>query len=202
MKMARAFVGVFSLVLLGACGGGGGSTSPSVTPAPAPAPSPAPLSATTLSYQDPEASGFRLVRNASASTGSHLVLDLIGPAGTQAKGLAFFLAVDGSKASWAHPSGTPGSCMAPGTVFPLGAAPRLVADRVDGDQLQVGLFQKGGSATTLGAEPILSLALDLKGSPAAGAVSLGPASERPSILLNADGTQSPITLHVGSLSAQ
>jgi len=105
--------------------------------------------------------------------------------------------------NWVHPSGATGSHVAPGTVFPLGNAPKLSVDKVTGNQLQVGLFQKGGSATTLGGTPILSLALDLKGTTIAkGAVNLASQSGKQAVLLAADGSLTPISISVGTLSAQ
>ena len=191
MKSSSIIFSVLSLALLSACGGGGDKP---VDPA---------SYATTLSYQNPDSTGFRLVKNATASTATRLVLDLVGPSGTQAKGVAFFLVTDGAKAAWVHPTGAAGSCVAPGSVFPLGTAPQLKADKVEGAQVQVGLFQKGGSATTLTDAPLLSLGLNLKGATVAkGAVSLGLASGKQAVVLNADGTLSSITVSVGALSAQ
>jgi hypothetical protein len=198
MKTITCILGTLSLVLLSACGGGGGAT-----PTPTPTPTPDPVTyATTLAYQDPAASGFRLVKNAS-STNTRLVLDLVGPSGTQAKGVAFFLATDAAKVTWVHPTNIAGSHVVAGTVFPLGTSPQLLKDKVQGGQLQVGLFQKGGTATTLGSAALLTLALDLNGAAVAkGAVDLGPQSGKQAVVLNADGTQSTITISVGTLSAQ
>jgi hypothetical protein len=198
MKKTLSFFGILSLALLSACGGGGGGSTASSGTTPPPPP------ASALSYQDPAATGFRFVKNTSASTGTHLVLDLIGPSGTPAKGVAFFMMADTSKVTWVHPtpSDTSGSHIAAGTVFPLGSGAKLLADKVNGNQLQVGIFQKGGSATTIGTTPILSLALNLNSSAAKGTVSFGPASGKQAKQMNADGTLSDITINVGTLSAQ
>ena len=193
MNMKTTLLGTVILLSLVACGGGNNITVGGDPQTP---------SATSLAYQDPAPTGFRLVRSA-ASSGAHLVLDLKGPAGTQGKGVAFFLKADAAKVTWVHPTGVAGTCVAPGSVFPLGTAPQLLKDRVASGSLQLGLFQKGGTATTLADAPILSLALDLSSaSVATGAVSLGLESGKQAVLLGADGSLSPISISVGSLSAQ
>ena len=76
-----------SFVLAATLAACGGDSSDSTPPPPPVAPKAAP---TSLSYSDPTSSGWRLVKNAS-STSTRLVLDLVGPAGTQTRGVGFNL---------------------------------------------------------------------------------------------------------------
>ena len=157
--------------------------------------------ATTLSYTAPATVGsaYRLVRSAT-STGTHLVLDLVGPAGTQIKGVVLTLSADTAKATWNNPGGTTDPYIKEGQLLALGAGTKLIKSQLSGSGLQVALFQKGtAAAATLDYQPILSVALDLKAGTTPGPVSLSSATAQ---ILDANGTTQAITVAMGTLTAQ
>ena len=197
MRYVVSLLATLWLAILVGCGGGSSGSSQSTQPTTT-------ATTTSLSYQNPSSTtGFSLVQDTAASTSTHLVLDLVGPSGTQTLGVAIFLEVDTTKAVWSFPTTAAGAYVAPGSVILLGSSPQMLASKVQNGALQVGLFQKGGTATTLGTAPILSVALDLNGSSVPkGTVELATQSGKTSVSVNADGTQSNITLNVGILTAQ
>lgn len=87
-------------LLLGAllaCGGGGGS-------------SPAgPTTATKLTYTNPTSGDYQLKQNTTLSTGTHLVLELWGPAATSGCGINASFTLGGSGAAWRNVNSTDGS---------------------------------------------------------------------------------------------
>ena len=174
-------------LLLAACGGGSGSGA---------------HSATTLTFTPGSTlSGFRLAKN-SGSTPGTLILDLYGPAGTAAQGVAFYLTADQTRVAWTK-IGAPAGCYSlPAGTFDLGAAPQLFADKVAASDLQVGLFQKTGQAVFADTQPIVSVALALRPGAAPGPVAFQATQGKQAIVLNPDGTSTAVTIDLGSLSAQ
>lgn len=143
-----------SLVALGlglllACGGGGGGGS---TPAPTKS------IADTLTYTNPPSGTYTLVKNTAKSTASHLVLDLLGPAGS-VSGVGFYLAADQTKVTW--------TTVDPGDAEKVKSAvfiTPLITSKVSGDSLQAGVYQKGltGAVSATASTVLASVALDLK----------------------------------------
>ena len=182
-------LGVCLVGLLG-CGG-----SSSVKPTSSATPSGV---ASTLVYTAPTGDGYQLVRDAS-STGTHLVLDLVGPVGAEIKGVEFSLGADATKATWGSAGGVD-PYLKEGEVLSLGTGTKLMKSKLSGSVLQAALFQKGSvAAATLGHLPILSVALDLKAGASAGAVSLTSATAQ---ILDGSGKTQGITLALGNLTAE
>jgi len=192
MKSIPYCIGTLLLGGLLACGGGFSSSSSS-TPG---------LGFTSTA----STSSYRFVKNATLSTDTRLALDLLGPQGTAARGVALYLATDGTKVEWVNPStgATTGSLVTTGSAFTLGSAPQLVSTKAEGATLQVGAFQKGGAAATYGTTPILTIGLALKSGTSKGTVLLGAQSGKTSIALNGDAspTNVGITVDCGSVSVQ
>ncbi len=175
-------------VLVGLVGCGGAGKGTTAGPAPAGA----------LVYTAPKVVGYQLVRD-PASTGTHLVLGLVGPQGTQVRGAVLSLNVDGSMVGWGNPGGSD-PYIKEGEVLSLGTGTKLLKSQLSGSTLQAAIFQKGSvAAAPLGSQPILSVALDLKAGAHTGAVSLSSASAQ---ILDAAGATQTITVAVGNLSAQ
>ncbi len=144
-----------TLASLLACSGGGGGNNP---------PPPGKTIADRLDYTNPTSGTYLLVKDTTNSTPTHLVLNLMGPVGTQGTGVGFYLSADSSKVTWAKPL-SPDSILAHNGVFDLGTSPQLAVAKASGDQIQVGFYQKGTTkpAITFTASSILaSVALDLK----------------------------------------
>ncbi len=154
---------------LAACGGG--SSSP--TSAPAPAGPPPPVAPTRLSYTDPTGSGWKLVKDAS-STDTRIVLDLVGPAGTQTRGVGFNLKRGMGLAFSTFASGAyaldTGVFQLKGTNTNFESYAGTAADPVlfvsaplkSGDVLSTGIFQKDRTnAPKDSAAPLVQVAVTL-----------------------------------------
>ncbi|QRO01722.1 hypothetical protein JRI60_23205 [Archangium violaceum] len=157
--------------------------------------------ATGISYEDPQGTGWRLVKNAALSTDDRLVLDLLAPAGTAGRGVDLTLSADQPRASWAKlASGD--SEYALNHAFDLGSGPQLFRSNAKDSTLLVGAFQKGTAAPAVSfTGPVLSVALDLKTGPT---LPSGPVELRvtKAHALPGSGTLGPIDVAVGALTAQ
>ncbi|MFY0576061.1 hypothetical protein ACN28S_18375 [Cystobacter fuscus] len=110
----------------------------------------------------PDTRGWRLVKNTSASSGNHLVLDLLGPTGQSGRGVALTLSVDAARADWARVSSSDTEYVTNG-LFSLGDAPRLLKGAAKDGTLRVGVFQKGTSGpATAYTGALVSVAVDVK----------------------------------------
>lgn len=167
-----------ALLLALACGGG----KPDNTPPPGPA--------SALAYTNPtDLARWRLMKNPGASTGTHLVLDLVAPPGTSGQGVTLVLTANSGEASWALLDG--GAYASPSLV-------RIAS--VQGSDLRTVVAQAPGSPVSYGRSPVLSFSLDLAKSALTGPVGLSVAQAGH---LDAGGTNPvPITVEVGSLQAQ
>ncbi len=189
-----------TLLMTAFLGCGGGSN-----PTPAPTPAPSPVSATALTYTDPSLGAYQLRRNPTLSTKTHLVLELWGTAADQGSGVTLGLNADSAKLTWTNVASgdAPGTYVANGSVFDLGAGTPILKARVNGDALVATISEKGfTSPKSLGA-PLLRVALDLKAAnlPVGSTLTLS-ADPAKSKVLRADGTTAPITVATGTLQAQ
>ena len=191
-KWALSGLALASLV---ACSGGGsGSTT---------TPPPAKTIADRLDYTNPSGGTYTLMKNTTLSTSTHLVLDLMGPVGTQGTGVGFYLSADTTKLTWSKPAGSE-SILARNGVFDLGTAPQLATAKTSGDQLQVGFYQKGTTkpAVTFTATSVLaSVALDLKSNVSVGAGGNLTAIAGKAVLTQGSGAPVNITITPGIVTA-
>lgn len=184
-----ALLGIAALV---GCGGGGGGSAP-----------PPPAAVSTLVYTAPTSVGaaeFQWVKNATKSTASHLVLDLIGPTGVSGRGVGFYLSADANKVTWSKVDPTDAELVR-NEVFSLGSGSPLLKAKFAGDQLQAGVYQKDATAAakTFSASTVLvSVALDLKAGAATGAVTLSSVANK-SLLLPATGDPTAAVIRMGTL---
>ncbi|HZU53039.1 MAG TPA: hypothetical protein VFF77_04030 [Holophagaceae bacterium] len=172
--------GASALLLLTACSGGGGGSS-------------TPTYATSLAYTNPTSGAYQLVKD-SASSGGTLVLDLVSTTGASISGVSFSFSADTGKVAW-----TPFSDA--GTAFNPGSAPKAVASRISGTELQGAVSNKGTASpiTPVAATVLAKVTLTLKGNTSAGAITLVDSGK--SAILTSSGVTN-IVISTGTLSAQ
>lgn len=159
--------------------------------------------ASSLAYTDPTTGTYQLKKNLALSTATHLVLDLVGPAATTGSGVSATFSADTTKVTWVNVAagGPANTFVANGTAFTLGAAPEILKGKVTGSVLQVTAAQKGTASPVALNAPLLRIALDLKASQPTGAITLSADPVKCQVLDGA-GVISPITVTVGTLTAQ
>lgn len=176
--------------------------APTPTPTPVPAPVPVPMPARALHYRNPPASGWRLEVDPASNHSSRLILHLLGPKHSQVFGVAFFLEVEQARADWASPDHGAELFRCGRGWDPGQNAPRLARAGNRGGLLQVGLFRRDGPAARLGADPVLSLALELKPGTTPGPVALWAPSDRHPVHLDGARALLPLPVSLGTLVAQ
>jgi hypothetical protein len=145
------------------------------------------------------------MRNAS-STSTHLVLDLVPPAGAGGSGVALTLDVDSGKAAWSKVAPSDPESVHPGSVYDLGTGIQAVAGTVrNARQLVTVVSQKGATPAAAydGTKAVLSVALDLSGTTLASGTPISLAVAKAQHL---PATGEPVdikgTLALGILTAQ
>lgn len=194
-RIKRAFSGLSLMGFLACSGGGGGGSTP-------PPPPPKTI-ADRLDYTNPTSGTYTLVKDATLSTSTHLVLNLMGPVGTQGTGVGFYLSADSSKVTWSKPSGSD-AILAHNGAFDLGTTPQFAVAKNSGDQLQVGFYQKGATkpAVTFTASTVLaSVALDLKSNVTVGSGGNLIAIPNKAVLNQGSGAPVPIAITPGTVTA-
>ena len=132
--LSLAFAGIL-LPLALACGGSSSSSTNSAVSTPA----------RSLSYTDPAPTGWRLVKNAS-STGTRIVLDLVGPSGLKTRGVGFNLQASPRLKFGTFANGLPINDTGVYQLLSAAADPNepiaLIGGVKPGNLLSVGIYQK------------------------------------------------------------
>ncbi|NVJ26116.1 Ig-like domain-containing protein [Myxococcus sp. AM011] len=152
--------------------------------------------ASTVAYVDPTGTGWRLVRNASLSSGNTLVLDLVGPTGQSGRGADLTLGLDAATASW---STVDGSEYVANRGYELGAAPHLLKSGVKGSRLSVGVYQKDAPAHAYDGA-LLSVSLTVEANAETPAGTVVPLNVIKAHALPASGSLQSINVAVGTLT--
>jgi hypothetical protein len=134
---------------------------------------PVPPVATSLVYTDPTTGTYLLKKNATLSTATHLVLDLIGPSTGTAMGIAVTLSADTTQVAWVDvpAGGTTAVLVQNGSQFNLGSGTPIMKAKTTGNVLVAAVAQKAPTApVSLNGTTLLQVALELKPGVAQGTV--------------------------------
>ena len=159
--------------------------------------------ATALAYTDPTSGTYLLKKNATLSTATHLVLELVGPASTTGSGVTASFTADTSKVTWTNvaSSDASGTYVQNGTAFSLGTAPLILKGKVNSSVLQVAAAQKGTASPVSLNAPLVRIALDLASGVVPGTVTLTSDNAK-ALVLDSTGNPTAITVTVGTLATQ
>ena len=152
-----------------------------------------PAKAASLVYTNPtDAGSWRLVQASSSST-THLVLDLLAPTGASGQGVTLVLTTDPAKATW--------SPIAAGAFAVQKAYPSTLVQiaTLKGADLRLLMTQAAGTPVAYGSAPVLSVALDLTTGTMPGSVTVSAAQGGH---LGSGPVPVPITVAIGGLLAQ
>ena len=154
--------------------------------------------ATSLSYTDPTTGTYRLIRNTTLSTPTHLVLDLTGFSAPNGAGIAFTFTVDTTRATWSKVTDTDAEYVKNGEVLTLGSAPLALKGKIATGTLTGALGQKGTGASVALNGVLARVALDFKAGAAVGAAALASSKAQ---ILEATGTITTVSVTPGTLTA-
>lgn len=152
--------------------------------------------ANSWNYTDPTTGTYRLVKNTTLSTPTHLVLDLTGVAGDSGAGIAFTLTVDTALATWNKVAVSDAEYVQNGDVLVLGTAPIALKGKVATTTLTAALGQKGISGSKPLTGVLARVALDRKAGATVGPVALTAPKAQ---ILGADGLITNVTVTPGTL---
>ena len=158
----------------------------------------------SLSYVDPTTGTYRLIKNTSLSTSTHLVLDLVSTDSQSVSGIGFNIAVDNSKVSWVKVVSSDSTLVQNGNIFNLGSSPQILyAKAIAGSSssvLSAALALKGSNGVAVnGAGGVLArIAVDPLTTAVAGVVSLTLSKAQAKV----QGVSNPtnITITAGTLT--
>jgi hypothetical protein len=174
-----------------ACGGGGGAASSSAVVTPVPVTTP------TVTYANPTAGSYQLVQNAALSNASHLVLDLVGPAGDQGTGVALELQVGGTQLAWTKVASTDALFVQNGALLGADTNGLLILGAPTGATLPALVAQKGLKAPVGFQGTLLRVALDLQSGAAMGTV---PLTVNKAQVIRPDGSIATVAVATGTVS--